>query len=78
MTTLSRNTGSENMNGWTRLRHVSVGSGQNITALSYSTKYPSSRLYLGGSSDSEKPKILRMDNMEDDSTFTVTVINGAR
>ena len=77
MTTLSRNTGSENMNGWTRLRHVSVGSGQNITALSFSTKYPSSRLYLGGSSDSEKPKILRMDNMEDDSTFTVTTISGA-
>ena len=77
MTTNARNTGGENMNGWTRLRHVSVGSGKNITALSFSKKNPSSRLYLGGSSDSKKPTILRMDNMKDDSTFTVTTIDGA-
>ena len=77
MTTIARNTGEENMNGWTRLRHVSVGSGHTITALSYSKNKPSTRLYLGGSSDTEKPKILRMDDMDDDSTFTITVINGA-
>ena len=29
------------MNGWTRLRHVSVGSGHTITALSYSKTKPS-------------------------------------
>ena len=77
MTTIARNTGEENMNGWTRLRHVSVGSGHTITALSYSKTKPSTRLYLGGSSGTEKPKILRMDDMDDDSTFTITVINGA-
>jgi hypothetical protein len=77
MTTLARNTGEENMNGWSHLRHVSVGSGYTVTALSFSKRRPSSRLYLGGSSDTGKPKILRMDNMEEDSTFTVTTLNGA-
>jgi hypothetical protein len=77
MTTLARNTGEENMNGWSRLRHISVGSGHTVTAISFSKRRPSSRLYLGGSSDTGKPTILRMDDMEDDSTFTVTTINGA-
>jgi len=77
MTTLVRNTGDENMNGWTRLRHVSVGLEHTVTALSFSKRRPSSRLYLGGSSDTRKPTILRMDDMEDDSTFTVTTINEA-
>ncbi len=77
MSTLPRNTGDRNMNGWERLRHVSVGSGYTVTALSFTKRRPSSRLYLGGSSDNDKPKILRLDDLSDDSTFTVRTISGA-
>lgn len=77
MTTLPRNTGDPNMNGWERLRHVSVGNGYTVTALSFSKRQPSSRLYLGGSSEVGAPKILRLDDLNNDSTFTLRTITGA-
>jgi hypothetical protein len=54
-----------------------VGNGYTVTALSFSKRRPSSRLYLGGSSEVGAPKILRLDDLNNDSTFTVRTITGA-